>query len=57
MRVIAIGCLLAIPMLSGCGPAEGSPEWCRQMMNKPQSAITPHQAMVLSQKCIGEMMK
>lgn len=55
MRVYIAFYLLTCLGLSACSPAEGSPAWCRRMMNQPQGGWTPHQAMVFTTKCSREL--
>ena len=51
MRVFATLCLLTCLGLTGCSPAEGSPAWCKRMMNQPQSSWTFHKAEVFAARC------
>ncbi|MBF0563140.1 MAG: DUF3012 domain-containing protein [Alphaproteobacteria bacterium] len=41
-----ICCLAATFMLLGCGPKEGSKEWCESMEKKPQAEWNAHDAEV-----------
>jgi hypothetical protein len=36
---------------AGCGPKEGSPEWCEAMKNKPKGNWTVHEEEVYGDKC------
>ena len=37
--------------LAGCGPKEGSSQWCDAMANKPRGEWTPHQQQVYDDQC------
>jgi hypothetical protein len=37
--------------LAGCGPKEGSPEWCEAMKNKPRGDWTVHEEEIYGDKC------
>lgn len=55
MRAFAAFCMLICLGLTGCSPAEGSPAWCKRMMNQPQGNWTPHQAEVFAARCGREL--
>lgn len=43
---------MATPIaLSGCGPKEGTPEWCEAMKNRPRANWTVHEEDVYGDKC------
>lgn len=56
IRWILVPVSLGTLALGGCGPSEGSPEWCKQMQAKsPQqlSEVSQHDREVFVQKCVG----
>ena len=55
MRALGTLCLLTCLAMTSCSPAEGSPGWCRKMMNQPQGSWTPHEAELFAAKCGGVM--
>lgn len=58
MKRVTLSILLfSVLSVTGCGPSEGSPEWCEKMKNKPQSEWTVNETQIFADKCLGSLFK
>lgn len=52
LGALLLAALLLVFFLRGGGPAPGSPDWCRAMMNKPQGEVTATEAETFATRCM-----
>lgn len=50
MRTVSLFFLALV--LVGCGPKEGTPEWCESITNKPTDQLSMHEKDVFMDKCV-----
>jgi hypothetical protein len=50
LALVPIAACLSVGV-AGCGPKEGTPEWCEAMKDKPRGNWTVHEEEIYGDKC------